>query len=158
MSGKGINGPYRDLYLGEMRWRIQHGQSELRSYFQTLDDGDHLVAISVREVSPGEVCASVQVSGCSSDEEAKQIVKMLKADLVYRITARDGVKFDAKAYMRTNVENAPNLGWTAICLIGMFATTAAAMTQVPLLQAYGIDLMTPGDSGEEAAPAGALHA
>jgi hypothetical protein len=158
LSGKGINGPYRDLYLAEMRWRIQHGQSELRSYFQTLDDGDHLIGITVREIGPDEVCASVQVSGCADEAEAKQIAKMLKADIVYRLTARDGVKFDAKAYLRTNVEDAPELGWTAVCVVGMFATVAAAMLQVPLLQAYGIDLMTPVQQDPRLTPEDRPHA
>lgn len=144
--------------LEEMRWKIAHGQSELRTYFNTLDDGDHLVAIVVRRLTDVEFCACVQVSGCADAVEAALIVNMIKRDIAARFTARAGVEFDVKAHLQTSVEDLGAMGSTAVCLLGMFPTETAAMGSVPELQGYGVDLMTPMDQDPRITPEDQPHA
>lgn len=140
-SGKKVfNGPYRDLYLAEMRWRIEAGTgSHLKAYFETLDGGDHTILMGAAECDEGFELFT-QIAGCTDEAEATKLADMLRADLAYWITASTGVAFDYRNNATAQTIYAEDTGWCAICRLGDFPTRDDAFVYVPVMQSYGLTL------------------
>jgi hypothetical protein len=146
-SGKRVlSGPYKDLYLAEMRWRIENGGAcSLGEHFRTLDDGEHEFLLGARDVGDHFEVVAV-VTHCTDEADARKVLACLKDDLIYRLTAIEGEPFDHESFMDAGFKLSADSGWTVTCAIGKYETPAECIATLPAMQAYAYTLaglMTP---------------
>lgn len=136
-----LSGPYKDLYLAEMRWRIESGGAcSLGEHFRTLESGDHEFLMGAREAGD-HFEIFVVITHCVDEADARKVLACLKDDLIYRLTAVAGEPFDYESFMDAGFKLDRDSGWTVTCSLGSYETPAACLSTLPAIQGYAYTIV-----------------
>lgn len=117
--------------------------NRLRTYFQSLDSGDHVVQAVIHEVSSGWV-AAIRIDHCSGPEDAAAVNDALAADFRDIVTMATGAPAPNDS-IKSGFDLKPPAGWVAASILGAFPSREKAEEIVPYLHQYCILLVTPAE-------------